>query len=434
MSMLVRFRGFYSLLQMAYYLFFGYYFLSNRERKKSKRLLLITSNFLPEINGGVYRPLAVLRYSHLFSEDVYALCEQSSVEITEQSSHLLSFIPASVKIFRAKAHPIFFPYRAGRLFAHSFLQMIAIYENAKRIIENNNVGIVMCTGPKFYTFIVGCVLKLKYNVGLILDYRDEWSENPFDFVEKSFLDREMEERALNCADAVVFTTESQAIHCINTFNVSLSDKVKVIYNAVDVTVGKRFNTAVNTGDVCKICYTGLLADFSSFASFVKDFKGVLEKRVDLRSKIVIEIYGRVSGTCMKDIQEFPFKDNLCHLGSKTSQEISEVVMKANSTILFLNEGFRRYLPGKLFDYISAGKPIVVYGLRGDSEISRLTPTCIPLMSAEIGDVCSLEKCFDEVISNKTSWSHSLDDELNLFADKYSRERMAKEFYKLIDAL
>lgn len=434
MLFIKKIKGLQSALQILYYLTLGFFFVKKSRQSENKNLLLITSNFLPDINGGVYRPLAILRYSELEDIKIIALCEESPLQCSPQASYLLGLIPESVKIFRSKPHLMFFPYRLGRLFSDSFKQMISMFENASDIITTKNIDTVLCTGPKFYTFIVGAVLKRKYGVKLILDYRDEWSDNPFSFVVKSRFDRYFENKALRIADAIVFTTESQAQHCIDKCSPDVSKKIRVIYNGIDLDYVDERGSQIDNSSTVTISYAGSLEGHSSFGSFVQDFHRILEKREDLREIISVQIYGNISKECMRYIDDFPFKSCLSHLGMKTTAEITNILNRSSATILFLNENFRRYIPGKLFDYISCGNPIVVYGLEGESEISKLMPNWISLYCSKAADSVSLEHSLDQLISNQDVRLPSFDSERSTFIDKYSREKMALEFFNLIKSL
>ena len=68
--------------------------------------------------------------------------------------------------------------------------------------------IVVASSPTFSGFVAGYFISRRLKCPLVLDYRDEWSENPFQFVRKTAFGRAWEKRCLRHATKVIFTTES----------------------------------------------------------------------------------------------------------------------------------------------------------------------------------------------------------------------------------
>lgn len=68
--------------------------------------------------------------------------------------------------------------------------------------------IVVASSPTFSGFVAGYFISPRLKCPLVLDYRDEWSENPVQFVRKTAFGRAWEKRCLRHATKVIFTTES----------------------------------------------------------------------------------------------------------------------------------------------------------------------------------------------------------------------------------
>ena len=84
-------------------------------------------------------------------------------------------------------------------------------------LRNDPPEVVLASGPPFFTFVAARFVARHFGVPFVLDYRDEWTECPFDFVTKDGDDLEWERRGLAEAGAVLFVTESLLKHQLGVF-------------------------------------------------------------------------------------------------------------------------------------------------------------------------------------------------------------------------
>src|SRR5690606_33567275 len=92
-----------------------------------------------------------------------------------------------------------------------------LVREALRVHDNTRPKVVIATGPPFHSFVAGVLLSRMWRVPLVLDYRDEWTECPFPFVQLGNADHFWERRVNAHADRIVLVTQSQLEHHARAF-------------------------------------------------------------------------------------------------------------------------------------------------------------------------------------------------------------------------
>lgn len=83
-------------------------------------------------------------------------------------------------------------------------------ELAEKIIKEHNIEIIFSTAPPYTDFLIARELKEKYNIPLIIDYRDSWIDCPNNFYPTPLhknMHKKMETRVLEDADHVITINE-----------------------------------------------------------------------------------------------------------------------------------------------------------------------------------------------------------------------------------
>src|SRR5437867_13143679 len=79
-------------------------------------------------------------------------------------------------------------------------------KKSNEIFNQHKIDIIFATAPPFADFLVACKLKEKYQIPLIIDYRDSWTDNPFSFYPTPlhrFINTKHEEEVLRVTDKVI---------------------------------------------------------------------------------------------------------------------------------------------------------------------------------------------------------------------------------------
>jgi len=120
-------------------------------------------------------------------------------------------------------------------------------------------------------------------------------------------------------------------------------------------------------DSILLSYIGYLGEHTAPDSFLHTVAKVLEREPDLAKRLRLEFIGTRSKTATQEIERFPFP-GIVALRELVPKHIAMQSMMYASALLLLNpEPLQRYRPGKLYDYVASGTPILVYGSGGEVE-------------------------------------------------------------------
>lgn len=337
---------------------------------------LLAMRFPPEVGGGAYRPASFARYASEAGLHVTVIASRARQRLTPAGQYLASQIPSNVVVHRARPDAQFAFPSCLPSFAGGFLELIGMYQAGDRAFSRHGPDVILATGPQFYTFVAGQRLAARYSCPLVLDYRDEWTECPFDFIQAGPLDRKWEKRCLAAADLVIFTTESQLARALDVFSELDADRCAVVpngweprdwealpdYDASQVTDGPRV-----------VSFLGNLGSHTPPDEFLGDLERCLGSRPDLRERLRFRFVGYKPPASAAALAAFAWPKMIESVDPVPKSEASRL-MRDSAALLIMNApSLHRYIPGKLYEYLAAGPPIIVHGSGGEvgSLVERL---------------------------------------------------------------
>lgn len=241
---------------------------------------------------------------------------------------------------------------------------------ARKLIQQENIEIVITTGPPHSTHLIGLDLKKEFQLPWIADFRDPWSEI---FYNKDLYrtkwakkkDRKMESAVLLEADAVLAISphtaallypkmvDSTKVHCI------LNGFEKEKFESIEITKNKHFT----------IAYVGYLGKHHLHTPFTEGLNAFCKQQEDT---IQLHLAGTIEAPILADWKSI-HNLNIIHEGVVPHQRAIEIM--ASADLLFLSIPISEYakgnIPGKLLEYLATGKPIVLVG-EDDSDAATLT--------------------------------------------------------------
>jgi hypothetical protein len=233
------------------------------------------------------------------------------------------------------------------------------FRGAARLIERENIGTVWVTAPPFSTFSVGNALKSRYpHVRLISDFRDEWLQyyvNQFSFKGNDYIKAqasEIERRTVELSDLVVTVTPATHEVMRSRYPDEPDSKFGMIPNGYD---GSAFEfsrpSPHGTGKIV-VSHVGTLYGTTSPQAYL-DAMDRLPSEV--QSRFETRFVGRVA-------EEF---DSKMLENRKSSIKVTGFIphdqalrQMAESDYLLLSCRDRLTVPGKLYEYLAAKKPII----------------------------------------------------------------------------
>ena len=372
---------------------------------EQKKLLIITYYFPPAGGPGVQRWLKFVKYLPEFDiQPIVYVPENPTYPIIDEG--LVSEISDKVIVLKNK---IWEPYQLASVFSKNKTKKISsgIFPHQKKqtfldktflwvrgnlfipdarvfwvkpsvsylekYIKENNIDIIVTSGPPHSLHLIGLELKQKLNVKWFADFRDPWTTIGYHkalrlsgYAAKKH--KKLEYKVLNTADTIIVTSKTTKTE----FQAITNKPISVITNGYDIE-----NVEKQTLDT-----KFTLAHIGSFLSdrnpqFLWEcLVELLNEFPDFKSHLEIKLIGAVSQEVLDSIAKFNLNDYLNLLGYVSHHEA--IAHQKKSQVLLLieinSEDTKSIIPGKLFEYMVSNRPIIAIGPQGSDFADIITQT------------------------------------------------------------
>jgi len=237
-----------------------------------------------------------------------------------------------------------------------------------KIIEMKKIDAIMATGLPFSTFFVAKDLSNKYNIPLILEYRDPWSGNPFikspfRFVEKIIKLRE--KKIISQAEIRITVGPEYANIIAKSLDISSND-FYIIYNGFFLE--KKINRTVKKPrNIFIISYFGNIYKLrlTSMKIFLKGLKKMIDINKLSPNKIKFQYAGTTSRAHInKLIKLVEMEDYFVDLGYLKKDELMEKISESHILVATSPKNAEFTLPTKIYYYALGNSHVVLVGKKG----------------------------------------------------------------------
>jgi len=359
----------------------------------SKRVLIITYYWPPSGGSGVQRWLKFAKYLPEFGwEPVIFTPENPDFDLKDES--LLAQIPQSLEVLK---FPIWEPYQLlnkvrgkskthpGRLLEQkekSWLERTAIWIRANLLIpdprvfwvkpsvkflsdlvEKGQFEAIITTGPPHSMHLVGLELKRKFGIRWIADFRDPWSS--WEFLDTLPMSSSVRKKHL-ALEKSVLKEANEVITISPTFQSDLSKlanrPIQLLTNGFDSDdLPVDFKRKPKKLGSLHLVYTGIIDSIRNPTPLLKALKEEFETTDD---QVKMTFVGRVSEQVKLVVEEDPWLSKVVEFpGYVSHAEVFEFYEKADALVLILTDtkNAQGNIPGKVFEYLATGLPILALG-------------------------------------------------------------------------
>jgi glycosyltransferase involved in cell wall biosynthesis len=434
-----------------------------------RNVLLISYHFPPVGGAGVQRPIKFCKYLRQYGwEPTVLTAANPSAPVFDES--LCRDLPEGMQIVRARTwepdysvkqklnatavkssawHPKRLVSRGIKSLSKLFLQpdpqilwLPEGYRQGVRLMRRQRFDAILATAPTYTNFILGAMLKRKFNVPLILDYRDEWDlsskylENRSQDWYSCWIQERQQRYVLKAADALVATTE-QSAETLHERAAKLGRELPAvcIYNGFDWEDFHGLKAAPARHDRFRLVYTGTLWNLTSIEPIVRAVEQLHQQHPELCELLEIETVGRNLPEQAALLERLNATG--CRLTVEEYQPHAEVVQRmarGDALCLLLSNvaGAERVVPGKMFEYLAAQRPILAVMPAGDS--SRIAGRFFPknhFLPSDVAGIAGwLEQALREFREERPLCGPVNGDEI----EQYSREGQTERLANLLQSV
>ena len=302
---------------------------------------------------------------------------------------------------------------------------------ARRIVRRYGIEVVLVTAPPFSAFLAGNALKREFpHLKLVSDFRDEWLKfylGTFDFQNSAYTRRRaaaIELATVERSDLVTAVTYSTLDEMRARYPGQPDSKFVCVSNGYDPEVFADFQPRRNEGSKVVVTHLGTVYDTSSPRYYLDALDALPD---EVRSSIVTRFIGRVSGEQQSQLEAR--KSEIEILGFMPQSEALRHVETTDYLLLTMTNEIS--LPGKLFEYLATGKPILAVTPPG-SEVDRILQETGGGWCAAPDDLRGLQGLILGAIQRKRR-NENFQSATNAIR-RYERPRLAAEYGALMRAL
>ena len=243
----------------------------------------------------------------------------------------------------------------------------------KKYIIENEIETIVTTGPPHSMHLIGLGLKKSLGLYWIADFRDPWTTIGYHDKLKMTprtqeKHRRLEKIVLDSSDQVIVTSPTTA----KTFESLTATPIEVITNGFDNESIPETKLDANF----TISHIGSLLSDRNPIVLWEAIAEIAAERADFKDALRIKLVGKVSEDVEESIQKAGLGDHLEMVGYVSHKDALRLQREARLLLLIEIDATitRGIIPGKIFEYLAAERPILGIGPKGADVAQIITET------------------------------------------------------------
>jgi glycosyltransferase involved in cell wall biosynthesis len=305
----------------------------------------------------------------------------------------------------------------------------------EKIIKQENIKLVISTGPPHSMHLIALKLKQKLNIKWIADFRDPWTG--IDFYHQlnvskwaDLKNKKLEAIVLKNADTVIAVGETLKNELVG---LGAKDCV-VITNGYDKDdFAQEENRVEKTDDKFVITYTGALNVDRNPLAFWNALKKLLEIYPDIAKILRVKIIGTTDFRVKEIIEQLQLLTIVEYVNQLSYKDSVAAQQQSDALLLVINNtpNAKGILTGKFFEYLSSGKFIIGIGPK-DGDVAKI------LMETKAGKIFDyneteeIYKTLEQIVVKKISENNKDKSLVELYERKSLTQKLSQLLNKLYE--
>jgi Glycosyltransferase Family 4/Glycosyl transferases group 1 len=305
---------------------------------------------------------------------------------------------------------------------------------AKDVVRKHGIDVVMVTAPPFSSFLVGNALKKSFpSLKYVADFRDEWISfylKDFEFQSSDFTRQKaiaIERQTIESADLVVAVAQTSLQEIKSRYPEQPVSKFVCISNGFDPEAFSGLTPRANQEERLIVTHVGTAYKTASPQFYLDAVDGLPE---EIRNQIETRFVGRITDAERRQFEGRKSNNQL--LGFMPQHQALRYMEDTDCLLLTMTNNIS--LPGKLYEYLAAHKPIIALSPAGGEVDNFLRETgtgwCVDYRDQEGIQKLLINLCRQKL--EQGILSGFAPDERTV--EKYARPNLIKEYASIISRL
>ena len=226
-------------------------------------------------------------------------------------------------------------------------------------LKNNEIEVVITTGPPHSMHIIGLALRDKFKIKWISDFRDPWTE--IDYFQQLPLTKkankkhhQLEQEVLEKSDMVIVVGETMKKKFLKH-----NHNIEVLTNGFD---SYENSLTKELDSNFSITHVGLMNADRNPIILWEVLHEISSENIDFKNNLRIKFIGKIDDTVIQDIQVFNPK-NIVRIPYLDHEEVRKYQASSQVLLLSINHvpSAKGIITGKIFEYLQAKRPILGIG-------------------------------------------------------------------------
>jgi glycosyltransferase involved in cell wall biosynthesis len=289
------------------------------------------------------------------------------------------------------------------------------------------------SGP-FTSHVVGLVLKRRFGKPWVAELRDGWYRwNRAIFPDypawRDLLERQLEAMAIRSADRVVLVTERMARAFRQQYPDLPAERFSVVSNGFDPAQFETEPACATHSYGWTLLHAGALYYGRSVAALLQAVRRVSEIDAAFAKQFRLRLIGTLDGAARAELEAHGLQASIDVMPQMSHAEAIAAMRSADALLLVANTtpGAEATVPGKLFEYLALGKPVLAVA-PGESSTADVLRQTGGGWLAEASDpdaiACALKRAYAERTTSRNADAVA----------SFDRRRLTRELAGIFDAL
>ena len=294
-----------------------------------------------------------------------------------------------------------------------------------KYLQENKIDAILTDGPPHTNTVIGQQISEEFNIPWLADFQDPWTQ--VDYYQMMNIGKRankkhkyLEQKTFSTAKKITIASPTWAkdLESIGAKNVD------VVYYGYDEDDFKDLESRKSNHEFI-ISHAGILGVDRKPTVFLKALSDLCKENTNFKTQLKIKLAGAVDYSIIEIIKQYNLLDNFEELGNIQRIDALKLMLSSDILLLPVNkaDNAKGRLPGKIYEYLRAQKPILSLGIK-NSDVDTILKTTNTGVNFEYDDYESIKSFISDVFNGvySTKPNHQ---EIELFSSYNQTKKIAK---------